>query len=249
MKLRLAKMKGKPEIFYTIQGEGVRMGEPAVFIRLSGCNLHCKWCDTPYTWNFDGTPFQHNGGRKFSVEEQTCFLGTMETRERIIDAQMQSLLDEIPLVITGGEPLLQQDALEALLMSKAYSFVEIETNGTIVPTEGLNKYVDQYNVSPKLSGSGNGDIAINAKAITWHAKNKKSYFKFVVSTDEDIDEIVDIIKRYEIDKKRVILMPEGITNKDIREKTQWLIAICKYYGFRFSTRLHVLAYGGAKRGV
>lgn len=249
MKLRLAKMKGKPEIFYTVQGEGVRMGEPAVFVRLSGCNLHCKWCDTPYTWNFEGTPFQHNGGKKFLVEDQTCFLGITEVRERILDVQMKSLLDEIPLVITGGEPLLQQSELEALLMCEAYSFVEIETNGTIVPLEKLDKYVDQYNVSPKLSGSGNGNMAIVYEPMMWHAKSKKSYFKFVVSTNEELDEVADLVARYEIDRKRVILMPEGITNKDIREKTQWLIAMCKYYGFRFSTRLHVLAYGGAKRGV
>ncbi len=116
---------GSPEIFHTLQGEGPTLGSPAVFLRLSLCNLHCHWCDTPYTWNWEKTPWPHQDGTKFSKAEQIIDLSP---------AQIAPLINNFHckrLVITGGEPLLQQnDLLPLLQLLPNTPFLEIETNGT-----------------------------------------------------------------------------------------------------------------------
>lgn len=130
MMLKLAQLHGEPEIFHSIQGEGASQGTPCVFLRLAGCNLACSWCDTAYSWN--GT----SPAVKLSPEEAAAAVLHYPCRR---------------LVITGGEPLVQQKALPGLLRLLPEHFVEMETNGAILPDEELLHHIGQFNVSPKPS--------------------------------------------------------------------------------------------------
>lgn len=254
MNLRIAKLGKKLEVFYTVQGEGKSSGSPAIFVRLSLCNLHCRWCDTAYTWNWKQTKFKHNKDIKYDMEEEsqfTTFKELTKTVKNFIPDQPEFLPH---LVLTGGEPLLQQGSLFEWIQSDQSLpsfFIEVETNGTIVPSVEFAKCVSQFNVSPKLEHSGNGLSERRRRdALEWHARSDKSFFKFVVNDPQyDITEINDIVGTFPIDPRRVFLMPQGITEQEINEKSAGIMEQCKKHGYQFTTRAHVLAYGGAKRGV
>ncbi|MCA6073264.1 7-carboxy-7-deazaguanine synthase QueE [Fulvivirga sedimenti] len=250
--MKIAKLSGNAEIFHTIQGEGKSSGLPCIFLRLSLCNLHCTWCDTDYTWNWEGTPFSHvndtqPGYKKFSKEEQ------------ILEAGIEYLLEEISkfncpnLVVTGGEPLMQQKDLAVLLQAlreeKIIEHIEIETNGTLMPIADLDLQVDQYNVSPKLTNSGNPDkLRIRPEILDWFARSPKANFKFVCAAPKDLYEIEELIRSFGIPSNKVILMPLGTSIDSLDEREKWLTEICKNKGFRFSDRMHIRLFGN-KRGV
>src|SRR3990167_10969815 len=136
---------GEPEIFASLQGEGPSAGTPVAFVRLSRCNLACVWCDTAYTWHFEGDNRPHCGGETFARKANQVTLDVADVAARI------AALGQKRLVVTGGEPLLQAGALAELLELLPDMSVEIETNGTIAPPARLDIRVDQYNVSPKLA--------------------------------------------------------------------------------------------------
>ncbi|MDX1627108.1 MAG: 7-carboxy-7-deazaguanine synthase QueE [Fulvivirga sp.] len=246
--IKLAKHKGKAEIFYTIQGEGKNMGKPSIFVRTSLCNLHCVWCDTDYTWNWENTPFKTVTNKKFKREEYII----EQSAEKIA-----KIISDFPckhVVLTGGEPLMHDEELVALIdmlqkqSKNQYSF-EIETNGTLIPSEALDKNIDQYNVSPKLANSHNSKkIREKPRALAFFSHNPKAYFKFVISEAEDLDEVVRLVEKYHIKPEHIYLMPEGTNRATLSKKRQWLIEICKNYGYHYTDRLHVEVYG-AKRGV
>ena len=205
------------EIFYSIQGEGTNLGKPAIFLRLSGCHLRCTWCDSKYTWD-------RKSGK------------TMESSEILKE------IKQFPckhLVITGGEPLLQQSALQELLDKLKGYYIEMETSGSL--TSHLDKNIHQYNCSPKLSNSQNKSIRLEK------FPSSKTWYKFVVSEEKNLKEIKDFIKKHKLPQDKIILMPEGIKKRELAKRSKWLAEICKNHNFRFSPRLHIDIWGNKRK--
>jgi len=230
----------------TLQGEGKHIGEQAYFIRLGLCNLDCKWCDTPYTWDWTG-----KNGYKYS---------------KAIELQRSSVYDlagKVPtgcqhVVLTGGEPMLQQTALielASVLRVRGHS-VEIETNGTVKPKASdwlriAEQHADigvQFNVSPKLKSSGVAwDKAIDIDALLDY-KHLGAIFKFVITDSFDLVQVRYLHKELALDNKSIYLMPEGRTQAEILAKLPELFEVCAAEDFVLTPRLHVLAYND-KRGI
>lgn len=233
--LLLARMAdGKPEIFSSVQGEGVSAGMASTFIRLSTCNLRCTWCDTAYTWDWS----------RFDKSEQITELPA--------DAIAVDVLTRAPrnVVITGGEPLIQRRQLVPLvsLLKTAGLRIEVETNGTIAPGE-LGGTIDQWNVSPKLAHSGNEGLErLPEGPLRDFAGRENAFFKFVVQDMNDLDEVEALRERFGVPAGRVVLMPEGTTAAQLNARSPWLAEVCAQRGYRFSSRLHILIWGD-KRGV
>jgi len=250
--MKISKNGTKPEIFHTIQGEGKSFGIPSVFIRSSLCNLHCFWCDTDYTWNWENTNFKHKndnskGYSKYKKENQILDLSTTEITNLVRKYNCSNV------VLTGGEPLIQQNSITELMtelriLSKEYTF-EVETNGTIVPTSNFDDQIDQYNVSPKLSNARmDQSLRIKKEPLLFFSKSSKSNFKFVVSNKDDLNEIDNLIQLFKIDPSKIYLMSEGSYSDILIERDRWLVEVCKERNFNFTSRLHIFIWG-SKRGV
>jgi organic radical activating enzyme len=214
------------ETFYSIQGEGVTAGLPAIFVRLQGCSVGCGWCDTKYSWD-------EHAGREVSLP---------------------ALLEEVAafpcrrVVITGGEPLESPlfTPLAAALAARGY-LLEVETSGTLEPPAAAPTAI-QWNVSVKLAGSGVAeDRRIDPGAIRAFLA-RDAWWKFVVSGPGEIGEVLRLAERFALPRERVLLQPEGLRAEDLAARTPWLVEACKAHGFQFSPRLHVLIWG-ARRGV
>ena len=248
--LQLARLNGQAEIFYSIQGEGKSMGRPSVFIRTSLCNLHCIWCDTDYTWNWVGTRFEH-------VNDQRPGYQKFDKKEWIANCEIETVVQAVTaypcrnIILTGGEPMLQQAALVTLmrklsLIDPVYRF-EVETNGTLVAQPDFEALIDQFNVSPKLENSNNPrKLREKPKAYQFFAKNAKAFFKFVVAEKSDLSEILELLSRYAIPPEKVWLMPEGRERQSLTRRRQWLVEICKTHGFNYTDRLHIQIWGSRK---
>lgn len=216
------------ETFYSIQGEGPTAGFPAVFLRLQGCDFRCSWCDTLEVWT---------KGQKYSFEE----LNELFKSKGYYDALSRGA----HLVITGGNPVLQQRSI--VLWAKEYlqpsTYIEVETQGSIGPNSGMVEIADQWNISPKLANSGVPD-AIDFKILR-HYRNLRSYFKFPVSSKADLPEIEEFARNLHIPKNKVFLMPICKT-KDEHQKMGLLVAeLCKETGYRFSPRLQLALWDRA----
>ncbi len=223
------------ELFYSIQGEGPNTGTPAVFLRLALCNLTCEWCDTKYTWDWKNYDY-HKEVREMSVEQ---------VEEQLLKH------DSKHLVLTGGEPMLQQKALLPLLRSlKRKRFhIEVETNGTIIPTDKTLELVDQWNVSPKLENSKNPQgLRERPECYGFFNSLPNSYFKYVIQNPGDLNEVLQLAEKYRIPSTKIILMPEARTRDQLAERSSWLTELCRHHGYSFSTRLHIGLWGN-KRGV
>ncbi len=250
--MKLAKLGDGPEIFYTLQGEGVSVGAPAVFIRASRCNLHCVWCDTDHTWNFQGTPWPHEKDAVPSYEKHRKSEVTYEMEPAAAAAEILRHPCQ-RAVITGGEPLLQESAFTEMIghiraVVPGYQF-EVETNGTRLPSHEFYQAVDQFNVSPKLANACMPEsLRLNAAALTFFASSPKAWFKFVVAAPEDLEEIEMLLTTYQIPQQRVLLMPEGRTCAELDRSALWLAEVCRDRGYRFCDRLHIRLWGD-KRGV
>jgi 7-carboxy-7-deazaguanine synthase len=204
---------------------------PSIFVRTSGCNLRCRWCDTPYTsWNPEG-------------------------EEMSIDAIMAKVraLPATFAVVTGGEPMIAPGIGELTArLKRAGMHVTIETAGTVWNEVSC----DLLSISPKLSNSTpEGSFAaqherlriqpaVMAKLIAAHDYQ----MKFVIAERSDLAEIKALVKSLGVPRRNVILMPEGVDIAVLRERTTWVAEICKVEGYRFTPRLHVELYGN-KRGV
>ena len=220
------------EIFQSIQGEGVNAGKKSVFIRTSLCNLTCSWCDTKYTWDWENYDY--------NTEVKDISIDSIKKELKKFSAKN--------IIITGGEPLLQQQDLYSLLSSlnRTY-FVEIETNGTIYPLKKLIPLIDQWNVSPKTSNSNNilKKCEIN-NCYRFFQKQSNAYFKFVVENSKDISEIQKIVDRYQLEKSKIILMPQASTKEELIEMKPSIQSYAKNNGFQFTSRLHVMKWGNMR---
>lgn len=227
----LSRMEnGRPEIFATVQGEGVSAGVPAVFVRLADCNLRCTWCDTKYTWDW----------KRYDKKAGTVELPLEEIRAAIHEAAGAGVRT---VVFTGGEPLLQQAEL-AELAAMIDHRIEVETNGTIVPNEALAARVEQWNCSPKLASSGNGERARRKPdVLAWFAARPNAQIKVVVTSEEDVAEV----RALGLPAEKIILTPEGTDATTLSERSRWLAGQCTAHGYRMGTRLHVFVWG-AERG-
>lgn len=226
------------EIFYSLQGEGELAGVPSVFVRTSGCNLRCNWCDTPYaSWQPEGTPME-------------------------VDAILAEVKKHPAkhVVLTGGEPMIAPGIHElAFQLQERDYHITIETAATI-PPRGIA--CDLASLSPKLKHSA-PDARLDD---TWRRKHEelrwqpqvvaawlayKNYqLKFVVSTEADVAELEGMLRETDavIPPSKVLLMPEGVTVEALRARTGWLSELCKARGYRYAPRLHIELYGN-KRGT
>lgn len=226
--LTLAQLHGQPEIFHSIQGEGVSQGTPCVFLRLAGCNLACSWCDTAYSWNGSSPVVR-------LTPEMTAELVLRYPCRR--------------LVLTGGEPLIQQKALPALLRLLPEHAVEMETNGTIMPDEELLNRIRQFNVSPKLPHSGNDAArAWKPELLRRLADTGKAWFKFVAACEGDVTTVLNQSSAAGIPTDRILIMPLASTREELDAMRPQTVEWCIRHGLRFSDRLHI-AIWGSKKGV
>jgi 7-carboxy-7-deazaguanine synthase len=223
------------EIFYSVQGEGKLAGMPSVFVRASGCNLRCVWCDTPYaSWNPTGEDL---------------------TVEDIVARVLRFNAGHV--VITGGEPMIQPQlpALIEMLRNRG-EHVTIETAGTVW-LDGIQ--IDLASVSPKLSNStphqrdgGRFAKAHEEGRLRWDVLRqfanspalKDIQWKFVISQPEDVAEVQSILQEIgNVKPQDVLLMPEGISHEVVTERGRWIAELCKTHGYRFGPRLHISLYG------
>lgn len=226
---------GRPEIFYSVQGEGVNAGQPAVFLRLALCNLTCTWCDTRYTWDWE----------QYDFKEQVAEMSTEDIEQEILGYNCQYL------VVTGGEPMIQQRQLIPLLkcLKNREFCIEVETNGTLMPRRELVDLIDYWSVSPKLGNSGNRtSLREVPQCYRFFGSLPSSHFKFVIQNAGDVGEVKGIVRKYELTPGKIILMPEARDRETLLERSKWLVELCQSEGYRFSPRLHILLWGD-RRGV
>lgn len=212
----------------TFQGEGPTLGRRAAFVRLGRCNLDCSFCDTPFTWNWER------------------FDPAVELTERVVDdvvAEVAAMgVDRV--VVTGGEPLLQQRRLQPFLEAAAARgwAVEVETNGTIAPTAATASLVERFNVSPKLANSGVEEPnRIVPGALAALVASGKAAFKFVATGPDDLDEIASVVDAHALGP--VFVMPEGTTPDAVLEGGRRLADPVAARGWSLTSRLHVLLWG------
>jgi 7-carboxy-7-deazaguanine synthase len=222
------------ETFFSIQGEGMLTGVPSVFIRFTGCNLRCVWCDTPYTsW-------------------------TPEGAERPLDDVVAEAVshDCGHVVVTGGEPMIHHQVGELCAkLKQAGQHITIETNGTVFRELAC----DLMSISPKLRNSTpyqreGGRFALQHEELRWRPdlvrRLMAAYayqFKFVVAEPGDMEEVRAMVEQVQADPRRVMLMPEGTNARTLRQRS-WLIEACGSFGYRYAQRLHVQLWGD-RRGV
>lgn len=198
------------EMFYSLQGEGVSRGTPAVFIRFPGCNLMCKGTD----WVCDSLKLRNVYKEYFDMKEFWTELMSFHYNMKEM-LQMQ----RIHLVITGGEPGLAENSEAAMQMlfylykklDEFYPYVEVETNGSLDLNPSYRQLLDradQINCSPKLASSGNLlDLRRNTETLNFMASRGHAYFKFVVSGQADLDEIIELQDLAKIPSDRILVMP------------------------------------------
>jgi 7-carboxy-7-deazaguanine synthase len=220
------------EIFASKQGEGLWTGEPSAFVRVGGCHLFCRYCDTPYaSWNCEK-------GENLSVDEII---------QRVIS------LKQPHVIVTGGEPMLFHETTELTQKLECLGLtITIETSGTI----DLPVRCHLTSISPKLSNS-TPDVSVGEEMIRQHEHNRQnisvtqklidSYpyqLKFVVDTKDDLPEIESFLRRLSrVDNNRVLLMPQAVTAEELSAKETWLRPYAEGNSYVYCPRMQILWYG------
>lgn len=253
VELQLARHGDGPEIFRSLQGEGASIGAPVIFVRASLCNLACFWCDTPYTWNWEDKRLAHEGGKRFRREEEILALPVTEVARRVLALAGEGGRRLQRLVLTGGEPLLQQRGWIALLEGlERHGWrprTEVESNATLRPKPEFEARVAQFNLSPKLAGSGlREEQRLVPAALEWFAASPKSCWKFVIGRESELDELEQLTGRFGLDRLRIWLMAEGRTAAEQQQRGRQVADWALQRGFNFTDRLHLRLYGEG-RGV
>ncbi len=227
------------EIFYSIQGEGILTGVPSIFVRTSGCNLRCRWCDTPYaSWKPEG----------------------IDLSPDTILAKLQEWPAARHVVLTGGEPMIAKDIQTLIQQLRAAGYhLTIETAGTVAfPEAGC----DLASLSPKLSNSTPQPNDISEAWIARHEHTRRqmpiirtwlegaatTQLKFVISNEADLAEARELVAELNapLPPDQILLMPEGRTVEELRARTAWLVEVCKTHGYRFCHRLHIELFGNQR---
>jgi len=228
----------------TLQGEGLSQGMPAMFLRLGLCNLDCKWCDTPFTWDWTG-----KNGFAYSRAIELRRMQVVEVYDRLREGNPPELI-----VVSGGEPMLQQRSLLQLvnLLIAAGHRIEIETNGTVTPSFGwehpCHAHQVLFNVSPKLTCSGVAATDAIKRDVLRRMVELGAVFKFVVQCNADVAEAAALVATVGIPPADVYLMPEGRSKHEILAALPTVFDACIEHGFNLTPRLQVLAFGN-ERGV
>jgi 7-carboxy-7-deazaguanine synthase len=222
------------EIFQSLQGEGMYAGHPSVFVRTSGCNLRCTWCDTPHTsWHAEGEHL-----------DVATILDRTETWSQVEHA-----------VLTGGEPLLQRDLPELVEALRARGhIITIETAATTF-VEDLRP--DLFSLSPKLANRRPGPDQESARAL--HDRNCDLHIiprflqagcqvqvKFVVEDARDLPEILALVERWELPRDLVYLMPQCVSGEALVERGRVIADLCRQEGFNFTGRMHIELWGNVR---
>lgn len=240
------------EHFYSIQGEGINAGYPAVFIRLSGCNLLCGGPRTQIDKQL------HNGATWRCDTIESWMQGTDYELSDFLDLLVQTYdFKNTQIVITGGEPFMQPEVVKNIILGleertklNLRDVIEIETNSTIMPS--VDKFFQenpiQYNCSPKLSNSGmDREIRFQLDAIKEFNAQEKTIFKFVISSEKDFLEMEEDFLPH-ISRERVFLMPACDTKEAYLKSCEFVVELCKKHHLKFSPRHHLMIWD-KKTGV
>jgi len=230
-------------VFATLQGEGITAGCPSIFLRLHFCNLTCGvpngWrCDTGYTWDRTRAEFWQEPA-DWSYDE-TVLRIKQEWRGSFGNNGSKRL------VITGGEPLVQQRKIARLLEMLTGWEVEIETNGTMAPIPEL--HYCQFNCSPKLANSGNSlERRYKPKVLRIINKLARSQFKFVVKDLTDLEEVDKIVEECTLDSEKIVIMPEGQTTEEVDRHADIVREAVEARGWKMTLRNQLIWFGSKRR--
>jgi 7-carboxy-7-deazaguanine synthase len=223
------------EIFFSIQGEGRLVGVPSAFVRTTGCNLRCAFCDTPFTsWEPEG--------EDLTLDAILARLAAYPTRHA---------------VVTGGEPLLAAGIEDLCARLHGGHHVTVETAGTVFKPLAC----DLISLSPKLAnstphGREGGRFALRHEHLRLQIPVLRAFMersdyqlKFVIDRPGDVGEVLAILDHLPgVDRTRVLLMPQGVSRAELEERGPWLVEVCKQHGFRYCPRVHIELYGN-RRGT
>jgi len=222
------------EIFYSLQGEGMLAGVPSVFVRLAGCPLRCRWCDTKYAWD-------ENAGRDYSIEEIAGAVGQWESRF---------------VVITGGEPMVKPELPELTQeLKKIGKHITVETAGIAYAAD---LKCDLMSISPKLSNSApaepelagrHNEGRLDTEVLRKLIGEYEYQLKFVVDSEDDLEEVEETIEALgNVDSEKVMLMPQAVSREELLSKSPMVADMCKRCGFAFCQRLQVILWDN-ERGM